>query len=166
MKSTAVTLQLADRSLAQPEGQIKDIKLEDEGTQSIEQQRRLNEKIKKVFKKEIITWLDAGIIYLISDSNWASPVQCVPKKVASLWYNQIAIALKDQEKTTFTYLFGTFAFYRMPFGLCNVPATFQRCMIAIFLAMIEDSLGVLMDDFSVYGNDFDHCADNMDKILK
>ena len=38
-------------------------------------------------------------------------------------YNQIAIALEDHEKTTFTCPFGTFAFRRMPFGLCNAPGT-------------------------------------------
>ncbi|CAL9029943.1 unnamed protein product, partial [Prunus brigantina] len=52
-------------------------------------------------------------------------------------YNQIVIAPEDQEKTTFTCSFGTFAYRRMPFGLCNAPATFQRCMLAIFSDMIE-----------------------------
>ncbi|XP_017631288.1 uncharacterized protein LOC108473957 [Gossypium arboreum] len=54
----------------------------------------------------------------------------------------------------------------MPFGLCNAPATFQRCMMEIFSDMIEDSLEMFMDDFSIYVNDFDHCASNLDKILK
>ena len=52
-------------------------------------------------------------------------------------YNQIAIAPEDQEKTTFTCPFGTFAYRRMPFGLCNAPATFQRCMMSIFSDMLE-----------------------------
>ena len=41
-----------------------------------------------------------------------------------LGYNKISISLEDQEKTTFTCLYGTFAFRRMSFGLCNGPATF------------------------------------------
>nr|GFA88704.1 reverse transcriptase domain-containing protein [Tanacetum cinerariifolium] len=51
-------------------------------------------------------------------------------------YFQIPIDPKDQEKT-FTCPDGTFAYKRMPFGLCNAPGTFQRCMMAIFHDMIE-----------------------------
>ncbi|KAL0885551.1 hypothetical protein Bca101_009534 [Brassica carinata] len=62
---------------------------------------------------------------------------------------QIPIHPNDQEKTTFTCPYGTFAYRRMPFGLCNAPATFQRCMMSIFSDLIEDIVEVFMDDFSV-----------------
>ncbi|GJY07246.1 reverse transcriptase domain-containing protein [Tanacetum coccineum] len=81
-------------------------------------------------------------------------------------YFQIPIDPNDQEKTTFTCLFQTYAYRRMPFGLCNAPATFQRCMLAIFHDMIEESVEVFMDDFSVFGNSFDTCLKNLDKMLK
>ncbi|GKB62194.1 reverse transcriptase domain-containing protein, partial [Tanacetum coccineum] len=61
---------------------------------------------------------------------------------------KIPIDPKDQEKTTFTCPYGTFAYRRMPFGLCNAPGTFQRCMMAIFHDMIEETMEVFMDDFS------------------
>ena len=80
-------------------------------------------------------------------------------------YNQIAIAPEDQEKTTFTCPFGTFAYRRMPFGLCNAPATFQRCMLSIFSDMVERILEVFMDDFSVFGDSFDDCLSNLKKVL-
>ena len=83
-----------------------------------------------------------------------------------LGYNQIAIHPGDQEKTTFTYPFGTFAFRRMPFGLCNTPATSQRCMMAIFSDFLGDSLEVFMDDFFVFGDDFDSCLAHLKKILE
>ncbi|GJZ76495.1 reverse transcriptase domain-containing protein [Tanacetum coccineum] len=65
-------------------------------------------------------------------------------------YFQIPIDPKDQEKTTFTCPYGTFAYRRMPFGLCNAPGTFQRCMMAIFHDMIEETMEVFMDDFLVF----------------
>ncbi|GJZ71021.1 reverse transcriptase domain-containing protein [Tanacetum coccineum] len=55
---------------------------------------------------------------------------------------------------------------RMPFGLCNSPATFQRCMLAIFHDMIEESVEIFMDNFSVFGNSFDTCLNNLDKMLQ
>ncbi|KAH9718388.1 hypothetical protein KPL71_022206 [Citrus sinensis] len=81
-------------------------------------------------------------------------------------YNQIVIAPEDQEKTTFTCPFGTFAYRRMPFGLCNAPATFQRCMMSIFSDYVENIIEVFMDDFTVYGDSFDKCLDNLTLVLK
>ncbi|GKB50451.1 reverse transcriptase domain-containing protein [Tanacetum coccineum] len=81
-------------------------------------------------------------------------------------YFQIPIAPEDQEKTTFTCPYKTFAYKRMPFGLCNAPTTFQRCMTAIFHELIEDTIEVFMDDFSVFGSSFDHCLKNLEKMLK
>ncbi|GJT15625.1 reverse transcriptase domain-containing protein [Tanacetum coccineum] len=124
------------------------------------------------------------------NSPWVSPVHCVPKKggmtvvtndenelvptrLVTGWrvcidyrYFQIPIDQKDQEKTTFTCPYGTFAYRRMPFGLCNAPGMFQRCMMAIFHDMIEKTMEVFMDDFSVFGNSFSTCLTNLENILK
>ncbi|CAN1293896.1 Retrovirus-related Pol polyprotein from transposon 17.6 [Linum perenne] len=190
-------------------------------------QRRLNPNMMEVVKTEVLKLLDAGIIYPISDSEWVSPIHCVPKKgglsmVANErgeliptrsvtgWrvcidyrrlndatkkdhfplpfidqmlerlagheyycfldgmsgYFQIPIAPEDQEKTTFTCPFGTFAYRRIPFGLCNAPATFQRCMMAIFDGLIGEVMEVFMDDFSVYGDSFTQGLANLEKVLK
>ncbi|KAL8092004.1 hypothetical protein AgCh_034328 [Apium graveolens] len=203
------------------------IMLEEGSKPTVEQQRRLNPIMKEVVKKEILKWLDVGIIYPISESSWFSPVQCVPKKggitvvaneknelihtrTVTGWrvcmdyrklnkatrkdhfplpfidqmldklagleyyclldgysgYNQICIAPEDQEKTTFTYPFGTFAFRRVSFGLCGAPATFQRCMMAIFSDMIGNNVEVFMDDFSVFGHSYDECLNNLRAVLK
>nr|GEZ45741.1 hypothetical protein [Tanacetum cinerariifolium] len=71
-----------------------------------------------------------------------------------------------KEKTTFTCPYETFAYRRMPFGLCNVPGTFQRCMLAIFHDMVEKTMEVFMDDFSVFGNSFENCLSRLDKMLQ
>ena len=79
--------------------------------------------------------------------------------------NQIAIAPEDQKKITFTCPYGTFSYRRMPFGLCNAPTTFQRCMMAIFTDLVEEIMDVFMDDFLVYGNSFDGCLENLERVL-
>ena len=65
-------------------------------------------------------------------------------------FYQIPNAQEDQEKTTFTCPYNTFAYRRMPFGLCNAPATFQRCMLSIFSDMVQDFIEVFMDDLSFW----------------
>ncbi|RVW68010.1 Retrovirus-related Pol polyprotein from transposon 17.6 [Vitis vinifera] len=82
-------------------------------------------------------------------------------------YFQIEIDVEeDQEKTTFTCPFGTYAYRRMPFGLCNAPATFQRCMLSIFSDMVERIMEVFMDDITIYGGTFEECLVNLEAVLK
>nr|GEV55895.1 reverse transcriptase domain-containing protein [Tanacetum cinerariifolium] len=81
-------------------------------------------------------------------------------------YFQIPIDPKDQEKTIFTCPYGTFAYRRMPFGQCNAPCTFQRCMMVIFHDMIEKTMELFMDDFSVFRNSFQSCLSHIEKMLK
>nr|GEX79809.1 retrovirus-related Pol polyprotein from transposon 17.6 [Tanacetum cinerariifolium] len=54
----------------------------------------------------------------------------------------------------------------MPFGLCNAPSTFQRCMMVIFHYLIEKTMEVFMDDFSVFGNSFQSCLSYLERMLK
>nr|GEY52576.1 reverse transcriptase domain-containing protein [Tanacetum cinerariifolium] len=81
-------------------------------------------------------------------------------------YFQIPIDPRDQEKTTFICPYGTFAYRRMPFGLYNAPGTFQRCMLAIFHDMVEKTMEVFMDDFSVFGNSFENYLSCLYKMLQ
>ena len=199
------------------------INLEEDAKPVRDHQRRLNPKMKEVVRKEILKLLEAGIIYPVADSQWVSPVHCVPKKGGITvvpndkdelipqriitgyrmvidfrklnkatkkdhyplpfidqmlerlskhthfcfldgysGFSQIPVSAKDQSKTTFTCPFGTFAYRRMPFGLCNAPATFQRCMMDIFSDFCEKICEVFMDDFSIYGSSFDDCLSNLD----
>nr|GEX20348.1 reverse transcriptase domain-containing protein [Tanacetum cinerariifolium] len=79
---------------------------------------------------------------------------------------QIPIDPQDQEKNTFTCPYATFAYRRMPFGLCNAPGTFQRCMMAIFHDMIEKTMEVFMDDFLVFGDSFSSFLSHLDIMLQ
>ncbi|GJV63808.1 reverse transcriptase domain-containing protein [Tanacetum coccineum] len=210
-----------------PEFYSHKILMEEDYEPAVQNQRRVNPKIHDVIKKEVEKLLDAGLIYLISDSPWVSPVHYVPKKgritvvtndqnelvptrLVTGWrvcidyrklneatrkdhfpllfmdqmlerlagneyycfldgfsgYFQIPIDPKDQEKTTFTCPYETFAYRRMPFGLCNAPGTFQRYMMASFHDMIEKTMEVFMDEFSVFRNSFSTSLSNLEKMLK
>ena len=81
-------------------------------------------------------------------------------------YNHIVIAPEDQEKTTFTGPYDTCAFKRMPFGLCNAPATFQSCMMSIFFYLVDKGMEIFMDDFSVYGSSFENCLENLEMVIQ
>nr|GEU55048.1 reverse transcriptase domain-containing protein [Tanacetum cinerariifolium] len=81
-------------------------------------------------------------------------------------YFQIPINLPDQEKTTFTCLYGTFAYRIMPFGLFNAPGTFQRCVMEIFHDIIEKTMEVFMDDFLVFEDSFSSCLSHLDTMLQ
>ncbi|KAL4355065.1 hypothetical protein GQ457_06G013840 [Hibiscus cannabinus] len=121
--------------------------------------------------KEALGWT-------IADIKGISPTICMHKillddnhKPTVDAQRRLNQAMKDvhqrtSQKTTFTCPYGTFAFRRMPFGLCNAPATFQRCMTAIFSDLNEDCLEIFMDDFSTFGEDFDNCLSNLEKFLK
>jgi len=80
-------------------------------------------------------------------------------------HNQIPFAL-EEEKTTFTSPYGTFAYRRMPFQLCDAPTTFQRCMMVIFSDMVEKYIEVFMDDFSIFGSSFYNCLANLSLVLQ
>ena len=222
----AIELSLVDLKGIRPSMCMHLILLENGHKPSVEAQRRLNPTMKEVVRKEVLKWLDVGVIYPISDSSWVSLIQVVPKKGGTTmirtesnallpsrtvtgWricidyrklykatrkyhfplpfldqmldrlegheyycfldgysgYNQITIPPEDQEKTTFTCPYGTFAFKRMPFGLCNAPGTFQHCMMAIFSDMVKRTIELFMDDFSVLGKSFDNCLENLRQAL-
>ncbi|KAL4368360.1 hypothetical protein GQ457_05G027440 [Hibiscus cannabinus] len=141
-KPTTVMLQLTDHSYVQPEGKIEDILVQVD---------------KFIFP--------ADFLILDCEANIDAPI-ILGRPFLATGYNQIAIAPEDQSKTTFTCPYGTFAFRRMPFGLCNAPATFQRCMTAIFSDLNEDCLEIFMDDFSTFWDNFDNCLSNLEKVLK
>nr|GEU44669.1 reverse transcriptase domain-containing protein [Tanacetum cinerariifolium] len=121
-----------------------------------------NDKLPVIIAKDLSIKEKAALIKLLK-----SHKQAVAWKLSDIkGYFQIPIDTKDQEKTTFTYPYGTFSYRRMPFGLCNAPGTFQRCMMAIFYDMIKKTMEVFMDDFPVYGNSFGTCLSHLEKMLK
>nr|GEV79427.1 reverse transcriptase domain-containing protein [Tanacetum cinerariifolium] len=123
------------------------ILMEEDFEPAVQHQRRVNPKIHDVIKNEVLKLINAGLIYSISDSPWLNeatkkdhfPLPFMDQMLERLagnqyycfldgfsGYFQIPINPKDQEKTTFTCPYGTFAYHRKPFGLCNASGMFQR----------------------------------------
>ncbi|GJT13930.1 reverse transcriptase domain-containing protein [Tanacetum coccineum] len=154
-RKQAIAWKLSDIRGIDPEFCSHKILLEDDYEPSVQHQRRVNPKIHDVIKKEVEKLLDAGLIYRkLNEATCKDhfPLPFMDQMLERLagnefycfldgfsGYFQIPIDPKDQEKTTFTCPYGTFAYRRMPFGLCNAPRTFQRCMMAIFHDMIDRS---------------------------
>nr|GEU46438.1 reverse transcriptase domain-containing protein [Tanacetum cinerariifolium] len=120
------------------------ILLEEDYTPKVQSQRRVNPKIHDVIKKKVEKLLDAGLIYPISDIPWVSPIHCVPKKEGMI------VITNDENELVPTRLI----------------TGWRRCMMAIFHDMIEQTMEVFMDDFSVFGNSFSTCLTNLEKMLK
>ncbi|RVW28474.1 hypothetical protein CK203_110970 [Vitis vinifera] len=103
--------------------------------------------MQEVVRSEVLKLLQAEIIYPISDSLWVIPTQVVPKKSGiTVIQNE-----KGEEEDAF--------------GLCNAPATFQRCMLSIFSDMVECIMKVFMDDITVYGGSFEECLLHLEAVL-
>ena len=80
-------------------------------------------------------------------------------------YNKISIAPEDQDKTTFSCPWGTFAYSVLPCGLCNAPTTFQWVVISIFANISHDCMEIYMDDFTKFGVTFEEAMINLQKVL-
>src|SRR3984957_7233593 len=80
-------------------------------------------------------------------------------------YWQIKVKAKDQEKTAFITKFGTFEFKVMPFGLCNIPATFQRTMNQILRDIIDKFIWVYLDDVLLYSKQFNEHLAHIEEVF-
>ncbi|GJT83770.1 reverse transcriptase domain-containing protein [Tanacetum coccineum] len=78
---------------------------------------------------------------------------------------EIQLTKRSRKKSTFTAHTELLPIVALPFGLCMLPGTFQRCMMAIFHDMIEKTMEVFMDDFSVFGDSFSTCLSHLEKML-
>nr|GFA72057.1 reverse transcriptase [Tanacetum cinerariifolium] len=189
-RKQAIAWKLTDIKGIDPEFCSHKILLEEDYEPKVQSQRRVNPKIHDVIKKDVEIFFDAGLIYPISNSPWVSPVHCVPKKEG------MTIVTNDENELVPTRLMTGWRVcidYRklneatrkdhfpLPFMdqmlerltgneyycfLDGFSGTFQRCMMAIFHDMIEQTMEVFMDDFLVFGDSFSTCLTNLEKMLK
>ncbi|RVX17150.1 Retrovirus-related Pol polyprotein from transposon 17.6 [Vitis vinifera] len=150
----AIGWQISDLKGISPLVCTHHIYMEEEAKPIRQPQRRLNPHLQEVVRAEVLKLLQAVLFIPYLTALGAGEVSGHPFYCFLDGYSgyfQIEIDVEDQEKTTFTCPFGTYAYRRMPFGLCNAPATFQRCMLSIFSDMVERIMEVFMDDITIYG---------------
>nr|GEU97385.1 reverse transcriptase domain-containing protein [Tanacetum cinerariifolium] len=162
----AIAWKLSDIKGIDPEFCTHKILMKEDFEPAVQHQRRANPKIYDVIKQEVIKLLDAGLIYPISDSPWVSPVHCVPKKGGFTVVENEDNELIPTRENQIHLPIRNVCLSPHAFGLCNRPGTFQRCMMAIFYDMIEKTMEVFMDDFSVFRNSFQSCISHLERMLK
>ena len=81
-------------------------------------------------------------------------------------YNQIRMASKDMEKTTFLIIWETFCYKVMPFGLKNTGTTYQRAMITLFHDMMHKEIEVYVDDMIAKSQGKDDHVLNLKKLFE
>lgn len=85
---------------------------------------------------------------------------------ATSGYYQLEVEEQDKEKTAFSWKGGLFEFNRMPFGLCNAPATFQRAMDRILREFSNIFVMPYLDDIIIYSKDAESHKEHVTKILE
>ena len=80
-------------------------------------------------------------------------------------YYQLEVEEQDRDKTAFVTKYGLFSFKRMPFGLCNAPATFSRAISLVLKGLAWTSVIAFLDDIVVLGKDFDSHITNLTSVM-
>ncbi|XP_042410134.1 uncharacterized protein LOC121999533 [Zingiber officinale] len=154
---------------------MRKILLEEGYKNSIEHQRRLNPNLKEVVKKEVLKLLDVEIIYPISDSEWVSPVHVVPKRGGMMVIKNESNDLIPTRTVTgwrmcIDYRKINKETRKDHFPLPFIDEMLERLAKHSYFCYLdgysEKIMEVFMDDFSVYGNDFDSCLLNLSKVLQ
>nr|GEX81839.1 reverse transcriptase domain-containing protein [Tanacetum cinerariifolium] len=179
----AIAWKLSDIKGIDPKFCTHKILMEEDFELAVQHQRRVNLKIHDVIKQKVIKLLEAGLIYPIFDSPWVSLVHCVPKKegftvvenedneliptrLVTGW--RVCINYRKLNEATrkdhFPLPFMDQMLERLA-GI-NTIVFLMRCMMAIFHDMIEKTMEVFMDDFSIFGNSFQSCLSYLKWMLK
>nr|GEZ33925.1 reverse transcriptase domain-containing protein [Tanacetum cinerariifolium] len=182
----AIAWKLSDIQGINPGFYTDKILMEKDYKPVVQYQRRVNPKIHNVIKKEVEKLLDAGLIDPIYNSPWVSPVHCVPKKdgftvvenkenelipprLVTRW--RVCIDYRKLNEATrkdhFPLLFMDQMLERLAGNeyYCFLDG-FSGCMLAIFHDMVEKTMEVFMDDFSIFGDSFENCLSRLDKMLQ